>query len=269
LFFGGVMKRLIGVVLLCACTTLFGAESVDENGVVTWTPAAAGAEIKGEYNAARWGMYDVQAQLEAAAAGKVKGSIGGKELSGSGDGQAANVKLGRVYLDKSGKLPVSLSTEPADAAKPLNIKALLLTPAPEGKPIVQDEDVSITLHARDSIVHGKTLRFENRPDKNTLGYWGNEKDWVSWDFEVKKPAKFIVFAMHGSYGGSEIEIAVGDQKLNWTTKNTGGYHTFTFLEVGTLNLEKPGPYSLTLKPTKKVGGAVMDLRQLVLCPILK
>ncbi len=209
------------------------ATSQTADGVATWTAAAPGAQLKGEFTASRWGMYDVEALLEASAAGKVKGSIAGKELAGTSDGAAASVKLGRVYLDKSGKLPLALDAEAADAAKPLGIKSLVLTPAPEGKPIIQAGDLSIELHARDATVHGTNLRYENKPEKNTLGYWSNGKDWVSWDFELKKPGKFIVFAMHGSGGGSEIEIAVGEQKLNWTTKNTGSYHTFTFLEVGT------------------------------------
>lgn len=259
--------------LLCGMIsfTLAAADAVtvSPDGVATWTPGAPGAQIKGEYAAPRWGMYDVEAQLEAAASGKIKLSLGGKEAAGTSDGTGTAVKLGRVYLEKDGKLAVSIETAPADAAKPLTVKALVLTPAPEGKPIVQSDDLSITLHARDSIVHGRTLRYEYRPDKNTLGYWGNEKDWVSWDFELKKPGKFIVFAMHGSGGGSEIEIAVGEQKINWTTKNTGGFHTFTFLEIGTLTFDKPGPLSLTLKPTKKAGGAIMDLRQVILVPVLK
>jgi hypothetical protein len=261
-------------VLLYICLTMAmiagAADTVahSPDGVATWTPAAPAAQIKADYPASRWGMFDVDVQLAAPTAGKVKLSIGGKEFSSPSDGAADTVKMGRVYFEKDGKQPFSIETEAADAAKPLTIKAMVLTPAPEGKPIVQDPDQSITLHGRDSTVHGKTLRWEYRPDKNTLGYWGNEKDWVSWDFEVKKAAKFIVFVMHGSGGGSEIEITVGEQKLNWTTKNTGGYHTFTFLEAGTLSLEA-GKFTLNLKPTKKVGGAVMDLRQIVLVPILK
>ena len=255
---------------LAACLAIAlsaGETTLTSDGVATWAAPAPNAQVKGDFTAPRWGMYDVEAQLDAPASGKIKGSIGGKELAGTVDGVTA--KLGRVYLDKSGKLPVSLETEPADAAKPLTVKALVLTPASEGKPIVQADDLSITLHARDVIVHGNGLRYEIKPEKNTLGFWGNAKDWVSWDFELKKPGKYIVFVMHGSGGGSEIEIAVGEQKLNWTTKNTGGFHTFTFLEAGTLTLDTPGPLSLTLKPTKKNGGAVMDLRQLILVPVLK
>lgn len=258
--------------LVCLCVaTLQAGDLITQtpDGVTTWTPATAGAKVTGEYAASRWGMFDVEAQLEQSSAGKIKGNLAGKELTGNADGATGSVKLGRIYLDKEGKLPLTLESEASDVSKPLTIKALVLTPAPEGKPIVQSDDSSVTLHAHDATVHGITLRYEFRPDKNTLGYWGREKDWVSWDFELKKPGKYIVFVMHGSNGGSEIEIAVDDQKLNWTTKNTGSFHTFTFLEVGTLSLEKTGPQTLTLKPIKKVGGAVMDLRQVILLPILK
>ncbi len=262
--------RTIASLLICIATFLAAGETATTpDGVATWTPTASGPNVKGDFAASRWGMYDIEAQVEAAVAGKIKGTIGGKELIGTADGVTTTVKLGRVYLDKAGKLPVSVETEPADAAKPLAVKALVLNPASEGKPILQADDLSITLHARDAIVHGNGLRYEINPVKNTLGYWGNAKDWVSWDFELKKPGKFIVFAMQGSGGGSEIEIAVSEQKLNWTTKNTGGFHTFTFLEVGTLALDTPGALSLTLKPIKKNGGAVMDLRQVILVPVLK
>ncbi|MEI6232046.1 MAG: hypothetical protein WCT04_03275 [Planctomycetota bacterium] len=263
--------KAITLAVLITTSLLLAGETTTQgpDGIATWTPVASAAQLKGDFTASRWGMYDVEAQLDALGAAKFKGTLAGKELAGTSDGTAPAVKLGRLYIEKGGKLPLVLEATPSDAAKPATIKAIVLTPAPEGKPIVQADDLSITLHARDSIVHATTMRYEISPVKNTLGYWGNVKDWVSWDFELKKPGKFIVFVMHGSGGGSDVEITVGEQKLNWTTKNTGGYHTFTFLEVGTLTLDTPGPLSLTLKPTKKNGGAVMDMRQVILVPVLK
>jgi hypothetical protein len=141
-------------------------------------------------------------------------------------------------------------------------------PAPAA-PVPQADDLSITLHARDAIVHGTKLHFERTPEKNTLGFWTLEQDWVSWDFELKKPGTFVVVAMQGSPGGSELDLAVGGQTLHWTVADTGSYHTFTFKELGRVTLPAAGPQTLTLKPTKKVGGAVMDLRQIILLPVLK
>ncbi|HLX63495.1 MAG TPA: hypothetical protein VKX17_19655 [Planctomycetota bacterium] len=267
-----ILKRLIALaIFILMAMHIRAGESATQSpdGVIAWTPAAPAAQVNGEYNATRWGMYDAYVLLEAPTAGTVTATIGGKELTALCSVAVPTLTLGRVYIEKSGKLALSMKGEPLDAAKPLLIKTLTLTPAPEGKPIAQDGDLSITLHARDATVHGVNMRFEPKPEKNTLGWWSNAKDWASWEFELKKPGKFIVFAMHGSNGGSEIEIAVGEQKLNWTTKNTGSYHTFTFLEVGTLNLDTPGPVALTLKPTKKSGGGIMDLREVILLPVLK
>lgn len=243
--------------------------STDADGVVTWVPATPGVHVTGDYKPTRWGMYDVEAQLDTPAAGKVKLTLAGKDLSGTSDGSSASVKLGRLYVEKTDAQPVAIEADPADPAKPLVVKSLLLTPAPEGKPIVQSDDLSITLHARDATVHGVTLRYEVKPQKNTLGWWSNPADWVSWDFEVKKGGKYIVFVMYGSGGGKDIEIAVANQKLNFTTKDTGGYHTFTFYEAGRVSFDNLGIQTLTVKPSIKTGGGVMDLRQIILLPILK
>jgi hypothetical protein len=258
-------------ILLCAIASPARGDSAttDPDGVVTWPASQPRSHVAGKYKPTRWGMYDVESRLEKPAAGKVKLTIGGKELDGTSAGSDPAINLGRIYIDTEAERPIAIDTEPADPKKPLIIKSLVFTPAPEGQPIVQAGDLSITLHARDATVHGVTLRYEFRPDKNTLGYWSNPRDWVSWDFDLKKPGKFIVFVMHGSPGSKDIQIAVGDQTLNWTTKNTGSFHTFTFLEVGTLTFDKPGVKTLTLKPAKTVTGFVMDLRQVILLPVLK
>lgn len=238
------------------------------DGVVTWSPSGSGAHVQGRYKPSRWGTYDVDARLESAAEGKVSVTLGEKKLEAVASGAAAEVKLGRVYIDTEDERAVSIDTDAADKNKPLVVKSLILTPAPEGKPIVQSADLSITLHAHDATVHGVRLRYEFRPDKNTLGYWSNPKDWVSWDFEVKKPEKFIVVVMQGSPVTKPIQITVADQTIDYFTKNTGSYHVFTFLEVGTITVEKPGNYVLCLKPQSPTG-PVMDLRQIILLPVLK
>jgi len=258
-------------VLFAITPAIFAADTAtsDPDGVVTWNPTEPGPHVQGIYKPRRWGMYDVEARLENAGAGKIKVTIGDKELAGTSDEAAATATLGRIYIDTEAERPVSIETEPANANKPLVVKSLVFTPAPEGKPIVQSGDLSVTLHAHDATVHGVNLRYEFRPDKNTLGYWSNPKDWVSWDFDVKKPGKFNIVVMQGSPGSKDIQIAVGDQTLNWTTKNTGSFHTFTFLEVGTLTFDEPGVKTLTLKPAKTVTGSIMDLRQIILLPVLK
>src|SRR5690348_13897777 len=54
---------------------------------------------------------------------------------------------------------------------------------PATRPISQASDGSVLLHARDVTIHGTTVRYEPKPEKNTIGFWTKKDDWVSWDFE--------------------------------------------------------------------------------------
>lgn len=240
----------------------------DPDGVVVWSPSQSGSHVQGRYKPSRWGMYDVAARLENAAEGKVRITLGDKKLQALASGAATEVKLGRVYFDSENERTITIDTDPAEKSKPLAVKSLVFTPAPEGKPIVQSGDLSVTLHAHDATIHGVRLRYEFRPDKNTLGYWSNPNDWVSWDFEVSKPEKFNVVVMQGSPVTKPMRLTVADHTIDYSTKNTGSYHTFTFLEVGTITLDKTGKYTLCLKPQSPTG-PVMDLRQIILLPVLK
>ena len=133
--------------------------------------------------------------------------------------------------------------------------------------IQQAADGSILLHSREAEIHGTMLRYEPQPHKNTVGYWTKIEDWASWDFQVTQPGSYSVEILQGcgnGSGGSDVEFSVGDQVLKVTVKETGGFQMFVPRDIGQLRFEKPGRYTLSVKPTRKPGVAVMDLRQVVL-----
>lgn len=138
---------------------------------------------------------------------------------------------------------------------------------PKPKVIQQAADGAVLLHARDATVHGTTVRYEPQPNKNTIGYWTQVDDWVSWEFELTQPGEFKVEILQGcgkGSGGAEVEFAVGEQALKATVKDTGGFQNFVPRDIGAFKLVKPGRYTLSVKPKTKPGVAVMDLRQVVL-----
>jgi arylsulfatase A-like enzyme len=150
-----------------------------------------------------------------------------------------------------------------------SVNAQMMTPNPDYYPNPQDEKKIVTMHARTAQVHGVMLRFEPLPHKNTLGYWVRQDDWASFEFVVTKPGKFDVELLVGcgnGSGGSEVEVAVGEQKLNFTVQETGGFQNFVARTIGEVTLDKVAKYTLTVKPLKKPGLAVMDLRQVRLVP---
>jgi hypothetical protein len=92
---------------------------------------------------------------------------------------------------------------------------------------------------------------------------------VRWEFNVTKPGTYAVEILQGcgkGSGGSTVDFSAGDQKLAVTVQDTGHFQSFVPRDIGKLKFDKAGTYTLSVKPTKKAGAAVMDLRQVTLKP---
>ncbi len=156
------------------------------------------------------------------------------------------------------------------AAWRADVGAKMPTPNPDYRPNPPAQDGSITLHARTAQVFGTMLRFEPLPHKNTLGFWVNRDDHAAFEFTATEPGTFRVEVLQGcgkGSGGAEVELAVGDAKLTFAVKDTGGFQAFEARDVGTLRVAAAGRHTLTVRARTKPGPAVMDLRQVVLRPV--
>lgn len=150
------------------------------------------------------------------------------------------------------------------------IAARMPRPNPGFVPNPQAADGSVTLPAKTADVHGVQLRYEPAPHKNTLGYWTRAEDWASWEFQLTRPGAFAVEILQGcgpGQGGSTVSVAVGGTTLPVTVEDTGGFQNFKARTIGTVKLDRPGRYELTVKPLIKKDIAVMDLRAVTLTPV--
>src|SRR5690606_4010695 len=111
-----------------------------------------------------------------------------------------------------GKMNVlAYSTSKQDRPVAMNLKAVTLRPTCEGASPQQAGDGTITCHARDVTIQGVKVQYEPKPEKNTVGYWVNEKDWVYWDFKVTQSGTFQVEILQGcgaGHGGSEVKLSL-------------------------------------------------------------
>jgi arylsulfatase A len=151
-----------------------------------------------------------------------------------------------------------------------SVGAKMMAPNPNYSPNAQAANGTVTMPARWARVHGQQLRYEPMPHKNTLGFWTNVNDWASWEFDLKTPGKYDVELLVGcgnGSGGSEVVVQVGDQKLAFTVEATGGFQKFVPRRIGQVTLDKPGRHSLEIRPQKKPGPAVMDVREVRLIPV--
>lgn len=151
-----------------------------------------------------------------------------------------------------------------------SVGAQMPSPNPAYLPNPQAQDGKIVMPARTADVHGVMLRYEPMPHKFTLGYWVKAEDWASFEYTVTKPGEFELTALVGcgnGSGGSEVHFETAGQTLTLKVEETGGFQNFVPRVLGTLKFDKPGRYALTVKPVKKPGVAVMDLREVVLSPV--
>jgi hypothetical protein len=163
------------------------------------------------------------------------------------------------------QLPTSANAAGSPDNKPPDAQ---VKPAETPKRISQSADGSIVLQARDVEIHGSKVRYE--PDKNTIGYWTRAEDWVSWNLEIKQPGKFqieLLSACGQGSGDSRYTLEIGDQKLEDKVPDTGSFRTFRLRKIGIVQIDKPGNYTLSIRPTSKPGLAVMDLRFVTLKPV--
>jgi arylsulfatase A-like enzyme len=150
------------------------------------------------------------------------------------------------------------------------VGAKMPTPNPGYVPNPQAKDGTIVMHSRTAEVHGTMLRYEPLPHKTTLGYWVNATDWASFEFTVTEPGTFAVEVLQGcgkGQGGSEVEVAVGNQAVKFTVEETGHFQNFKARDIGTVKIDKAGRHTLTIKPVKKAASAIMDVRQVTLKPV--
>ena len=176
-----------------------------------------------------------------------------------------------VRKNERGTLAVAVPREAPDP----NVNVIVVKyegeiQASEGRPAAQAADGTIALRAADATIHGDTARYESDGGKDNIGYWTDAADTVSWKLAVVKPGEFdveIAYACDKGSGGGEFTIAVeGGQPLSGTVKETGSWTQFTTERLGTLKLDKAGQFTLTVKPTKKPGLALMNLKAITLRP---
>lgn len=224
------------------------------------------------YKATRWGMYDVELtySLESKKS-KIHIEIGDKSINS--EIQATNswykyntVRLGKIYLPKSGQYLIAVKGVEKESAAVMNFKSLVLVPTSEGKEIIQSGR-NISLHSRDSKVNGVILRYEPAQKKQCLGYWSNPSDWASWDFIVKEPGDYTVTVRQGcgrGHGGSKVSIISGTQKLIFNAEDTGGFQNWKNIDIGSIKLKEPGLNILEVRPLDKKSDAVMDIQEIIL-----
>ncbi len=242
----------------------------------SWTDSDA--EVSWSHKATRWGKYQT---LLTYSTDSTDGST--IELEIGDDHRKAELKptptshrfatidLGTVFIKQEGPLTVAIRCLERRGATVMNLKSVVLVPACEGTPpTASTMDGSVTLHGRDSIVRGTTLRYEPADIKQTLGYWVRPTDRAQWWFATHAPGTYDVEVWQGcgkGHGGSRVAVTVDGEPLEFTVEDTGHFQNFKPRIIGQVTLASPGQHQLQIKPLQIANVAALDVRQIRLLPV--
>ena len=132
----------------------------------------------------------------------------------------------------------------------------------------QAADGTIQLAVVDAEIVGSDAKLYGSQEQN-VGYWTNADDYVQWRANVVKPGDFeaaINYACEPGSAGSEYKLTVGDKSISGKISATGGWDDYKLAKLGAIRIDQPGTVTITVKPTKKPGLAVMNLRSITLKP---
>lgn len=135
-------------------------------------------------------------------------------------------------------------------------------------PVIQAADGTLQLSVVDAEIVGTAAKLDGEKEKN-VGYWTNADDYVQWQAKINTAGDYeaaIDYACEPSSAGSEYKLVIGDKSLSGKIEATGGWNDYKVAKLGVITIDQPGTMTIRVKPTKKPGLGVMNLRSVTLKP---
>ena len=167
--------------------------------------------------------------------------------------------------------PVSAAPQPVPPQTPKSVTPAATPPEPkppEPKPPEPKPPEPITVKARDATIHGDGARYEEGPERDNIGFWNKADTWVSWDVvaEAGTYAVEVTYALDPGQGGGEIRVSVGEESLNHTVQDTGGWGRFVTRRLGTVRVPRAGAVTIAVRPVRVERHGVVNLQAVGLVP---
>ncbi len=187
----------------------------------------------------------------------------------------------RLLADPAAKVPFHRDGRGVlmlDLPRPLpvpdvSVVVLEIDGTPEVDLVVRPEpDGRIVLAAPEASIHGASPRYESGGGKDNIGFWGDPKDYVSWDVEFPAAGEYeveVAYSCAAGCEGSRFEVSAGGPPLTGTSKSTGAWNVFTKQRLGVLKIDAAGRCTVSVKPLAEPKWKVIGLQSVALAPIRK
>ncbi len=170
------------------------------------------------------------------------------------------VKEAYLLVDDNSKLKFTQTLNtltigvPPNPVDPVNTVIVLdIEGKPDVQPPVVEEDINNTFNLDfvTAITGGKTVKRFNRKGNFHVSKWTGPDDTITWHFTVADPGVFnvlITYAAQEEWQNNEYIVTVGEQQLTAQTEPTGDWYDYKIFNIGKIQFDQPGKYTLTIKP---------------------
>ena len=121
----------------------------------------------------------------------------------------------------------------------------------------------IVLRARDATIIGDAKLAGDK-----IGSWNSVAAHVVWTTTVARAGTYRVlfeYSCTQQASGTEFDVLVGSQRANGVVADTGGWGSFTNLDLGPVLVRKAGLLQIEVVPTKsRQKSSLMNLRSVTL-----
>jgi hypothetical protein len=127
----------------------------------------------------------------------------------------------------------------------------------------QTTPATAVMVAKTAEILGDNARLENG---NNIGFWTNTDTKIEWRTRVQ-PGTFkvqLTYALNGAQAGSEIEVAIGNEKIHFSPPATQGWDDYETTAVGTVKIKDAGSIPVILTALSKKGDFILNVSEIAL-----
>lgn len=177
--------------------------------------------------------------------------------------QGGRVHAGLSFNQDATVIRIVFPDGPADAESP--------PPAwfiDTGESTTQYDDGTWIFSAKDAAIEGEKAKLETHPGNHRVGFWTNANDALSWTMAATRWGMYEVELVYSLAGDkkNDIAISIGDKQVSATIAPTGSWYDYRSITCGRVYLENAGERTIGVACTELRGGAVMNLKAVILRP---
>jgi len=154
----------------------------------------------------------------------------------------------------------------------LNEKAAATAPPPPAAPSRRSSkapklSADLTLDASEAGLSGPIIKLEQKAaGSDNIGHWSRPDAQARWRVQIKQAGRYAVTATVAARMASKLALEAAGQTLAADVPPTGGWDKPRTIELGTIQIDKPGEHNVVLRPADPATWKAVNVWKLELTP---